>query len=78
MVEGEQSEKYYTFAENIIKSLTSDKYLAKVGDNCYFVLMHSVGHLPANSEIDTPLNYADYYYLEALKRYAELKGIETK
>lgn len=38
-----------------------------------FVLLHSVGSFPHDSEIDTPLNYADYYYLEALKRYKDLK-----
>jgi hypothetical protein len=40
--------------------------------------MHSVGSLPNGSEIDTPLNYADYYYLEALKRFMDLKGINYK
>lgn len=61
--------QYYSYAETILKNLSGEKYLAKKGGNKGFVLMHSVGHLPANSEIDTPLNYADYYYLEALKRY---------
>ena len=61
--------KYFDYAETILKNLSSKKYLAKKGENKGFILMHSVGHLPANSEIDTPLNYADYYYLEALKRY---------
>ena len=51
---------------------------AKVGDNQGFILMHSVGSLPNGSEIDTPLNYADYYYLEALKRFMDLKGINYK
>ena len=68
-------EAYFDYAETILKNLSSDKYLAKVGDNKNFILMHSVGHLPANSEIDVPLNYADYYYLEGLIRYAALKQI---
>lgn len=33
------------------------------------VLKHSVGHLPGKSEIDVPLTYADYYFVEALMRY---------
>lgn len=70
---GDPDNKYFNYAETILKNLSSDKYLAKKGENMGFILMHSVGHLPANSEIDTPLNYADYYYLEALKRYKELK-----
>lgn len=57
--------KYLDYAEKILKSLSSDAYLAKVGENQGFILMHSVGSLPNGSEIDTPLNYADYYYLEA-------------
>lgn len=69
---------YFTYAETILKNLSSDKYLAKKGENKGFILMHSVGHLPANSEIDTPLNYADYYYLESILRYADIKKIDTK
>lgn len=64
--------QYYKYAETILKNLSSKAYLAQKGENKGFILMHSVGHLPANSEIDTPLNYADYYYLEALKRYKAL------
>lgn len=70
--------KYMDYAETILKSLSSDAYLAKVGENQGFVLMHSTGSLPNGSEIDTPLNYADYYYLEALKRYMDLKEITYK
>ena len=44
-------------------ALSSDAYLAKKGENGGFILMHATGHLPANSEIDVPLNYGDYYYL---------------
>lgn len=65
----QRTTEYYNYAETILKNLSSEKYLAKVGDNFGFTLMHSTGHLPANSEIDTPINYADYYYLESLKRY---------
>lgn len=70
--------KYLTYAEKILKSLSSDAYLAKSGENEGFILMHSTGSLPNGSEIDVPLNYADYYYLEALQRYIKLKGITYK
>lgn len=69
---------YMDYAEKILKSLSSDAYLAKVGENQGFILMHSTGSLPNGSEIDTPLNYADYYYMEALQRYMALKGITYK
>ncbi|MFT4094609.1 MAG: glycoside hydrolase family 88 protein [Niabella sp.] len=68
-------QKYFNYAEDILKSLSSDKYLAKPGENHFFILKHSVGAFLFNSEIDTPLNYADYYYLEALRRYAAIKKI---
>ena len=71
-------QKYLDYAEKILKNLSSDAYLAKVGDNQGFILMHSVGSLPNGSEIDTPLNYADYYYLEALKRFMELKKLRVE
>ena len=51
---------------------------AAEGENQGFVLMHSTGSLAHGSEIDVPLNYADYYYLEGLQRYMNLKGIEYK
>lgn len=65
--------KYFSYAEEILKSLSSERYLSSKGDNGGFILMHSVGSLPHGSEIDTPINYADYYYLEALKRYLDLR-----
>ena len=69
----ENGDRYFNYAEEILKSLSSKKYLSEKGQNKGFVLMHSVGSLPHGSEIDTPINYADYYYLEALKRYNDLK-----
>jgi hypothetical protein len=62
-------EVYFSYAEQILKSLSSAEYTAKPGENNHFILKHSVGHKPVKSEIDTPLVYADYYYLEALIRY---------
>jgi len=64
--------KYLKQADKIVNSLSSDKYMADYGTNGGFLLKHCVGHLPGNSEIDVPLNYADYYYLEALKRKREI------
>ena len=65
-------DNYFKFAKTIIKNLSTPKYLAEVGTNENFILKHSTGNLPNNSEIDTPINYGDYYYLEALKRYKDL------
>lgn len=68
-------QKYLDYAGKMLKALASDQYLAERGTNAGFVLKHSTGSLPHGSEIDTPLNYADYYFLEALVRYKRaLKG----
>lgn len=69
---------YFNYAKRIIMNLSSDKYLSIVGENNGFVLKHSVGSFPHNSEVDVPLNYADYYYLEALKRYKDLTVSKNK
>jgi unsaturated chondroitin disaccharide hydrolase len=68
-VDNEQFRIYKSASEQIIRSLASSNYLAKLGTNGGFLLMHSVGNMPANYEIDSALSYADYYYLEALSRY---------
>ena len=56
-----------------MESLATADYTAPLGENGRFLLMHSVGSIPHNSEIDVPLNYAEYYYLEALKRKIDLE-----
>lgn len=65
---------YFNYGEALLKQLSSPRYLARSGTNEGFLLMHSVGSLPNGSEIDTPINYADYYFLEALYRYLHYKG----
>ncbi len=59
---------FLEFAKKIVFNLSSEKYLAQPGTNHNFILMHATGHLPANSEIDVPIIYADYYYIESLLR----------
>jgi unsaturated chondroitin disaccharide hydrolase len=65
----ELTKKYYNIAEKILFSLSSPDFLALKGENCNFIIKHCTGHKPAKSEIDVPLIYADYYYIEALIRY---------
>ncbi|MDR2918063.1 MAG: glycoside hydrolase family 88 protein [Tannerella sp.] len=64
---------YKAYADKIMTSLASPGYRAEAGTNGNFVLMHSVGSIPHNAEIDVPLNYADYYFLEAIKRKRDLE-----
>lgn len=63
---------YLKMAETQIRTLSSPEYFAEKGTNGNFLLKHSVGSLPHNSEVDVPLTYADYYYIEALLRYKKL------
>jgi len=67
----EQSKEYVSAAETILQSLSSDTYRSKYKENGGLLLKHSTGGMPLNSEIDVPLIYADYYFLEALKRYKD-------
>jgi unsaturated chondroitin disaccharide hydrolase len=66
---GKEKKEYISVAESIIQSLSSSNYRATIGTNGGFLLMHSTGHKPAGSEVDVPLTYADYYFIEALARY---------
>lgn len=66
------SQKYVHWADIILKNL-SENYLAKAGEDRGFLLLHSTGAKPSNLEVDVPLVYADYYFLEALLRKQKLK-----
>lgn len=72
LTDGNFSKKCLATAETQLRTLTSDEYLAEEGTNGDFILKHSVGNFPAGHEVDVPLTYADYYYVEALVRYKEL------
>jgi uncharacterized protein YyaL (SSP411 family) len=73
LVSAAEGPTYYQKAKAILQVLASASYTAKPNTSGNFILMHSTGNHPANSEIDVPINYADYYYLEALLR---LKKVE--
>lgn len=60
--------KWLKFAEDQIRSLSSPEYLAETGSNGGFILKHGVGNHNSKSEMDVPLTYGDYYYVEALMR----------
>ena len=83
-----KDEFYKKTADKIIESLSTDAYRAKVGENGGFLFMHSVGSLPhsllnieagrtTSHNIDVPLNYADYYFLEALIRKGRVEKGEN-
>ena len=63
------NQQYIDMAVKMLKSLASAAYRAPLGENANFMIMHCTGSIPHRSEIDTPLVYADYYFMEALVRY---------
>jgi len=71
-VPGEKGAAYRAFAVYQLAWLCSDAYFSEGDENGHFLLKHGVGHKPDNSEVDTPLDYGDYYFLEALLRFSKL------
>ena len=71
-----ESKKYFTTAETILRSLSSAAYKAAPGTNGGFIIQHGVGHMPNKTEIDVPLTYADYYFVEAMIRYKNLNKMK--
>ena len=63
------AKKCMKMAETQIRSLASEMYFSKIGENGGFLLMHGTGNKPSGREIDTPLIYGDYYFLEAILKY---------
>ena len=63
----ENGKQYRASAEKILDNLARS-YRSPLGENKGFLLIHCVGHMPNKSEINVPINYADYYYVEALMR----------
>ena len=63
---------YRAAAVKMLTAMASDAYFAKPGEIGDFLLKHSVGNKPGPSEVDVPLNYADYYFLEALLRFRKM------
>lgn len=75
---GDESQEYRRFAIRQIRTLASPEYTAAEGENGNFILRHSTGAFPFDSEVDVPLAYADYYYVEALTRLKRLLDSSDK
>lgn len=75
---GNKNEGYRSAAISTLHSLAGSAYRADANTNGNFLLRHSVGSIPHDTEIDVPLVYADYYFLEAMLRYKKLLGGATQ
>ena len=65
----EKAAVYRTFAVKALAALASPSFFSAHGENGDFLLMHGVGSKPGGHAVDAPLNYGDYYFLEALLRF---------
>ena len=71
-VQTDEARRYIEIADKILSSL-QENYQPEPQTAQGFLLLHSTGNYPAKDEIDVPINYADYYYLEALLRRATMR-----
>lgn len=76
--DAEKSLKYRHVAERQLETLCSEAYRAKAGENGNFILKHSVGNFPGKTELDVPLPYTDYYFVEAMIRFGKMMEREKR
>ena len=72
MYDPAKRQDYITKANTILENLSAN-YRAAAGKDRGFLLLHSTGSKMHNVEVDVPIVYADYYYLEALLRKQKLE-----
>ncbi|MEM8764362.1 MAG: glycoside hydrolase family 88 protein [Bacteroidota bacterium] len=64
---------YKQYADKVLNTLMSQEYVLDANIDAPFILAHSTGNWPRNDEMDQPIVYGDYYFLEALQRKQEVK-----
>lgn len=62
---------YVAYADKVLATLQTADYILSPDIDTPFILNHSTGHWPKKDEMDGPIVYADYYFLEALLRQKE-------
>jgi unsaturated chondroitin disaccharide hydrolase len=72
-VDAQTAARYIKTAEMQLQTLSNSTYKASAGTNGGFIIQHGVGHMPNKTEVDVPLTYGDYYFVEAMGRYKNLK-----
>jgi len=65
----DNNSNYITWVDDVLATLNTEKYKTNISP---FLLDHSTGSIPGEFEIDVPIVYADYYYVEALIRRKNL------
>ena len=67
-----KNETYLNYSKKVITSLKSKEYILEPTIKAPFILNHSTGNWPKKDEIDEPIVYGDYYFLETLLRMKSL------
>ena len=67
-----KNEEYLNYSKKVLNSLNSTEYILSSDVNGPFILDHCTGNWPKNDEIDEPIIYGDYYYLETVLRMKSL------
>ena len=73
----ELAPQWLALAKKQLRTLSAPEYLAKEGEQGGFIIKHGVGFQRAGAEVDVPLTYGDYYYVEALMRMKQLLAKPT-
>jgi len=63
---------YLDYSKKVVNTLKSKEYILEADLEIPFILNHSTGNWPKNDEIDEPIVYGDYYFLETLLRLKSL------
>lgn len=66
-----KEDAYLDYSKKVIHSLQSENYLLDERINAPFILNHCSGDWSKRLEMDEPIVYGDYYFLEALIRLKE-------
>lgn len=66
------NQKYLDYSKKVINTLQSEEYILEPTITAPFILKHSTGNWPKKDEIDEPIVYGDYYFLETLIRLKAL------
>jgi unsaturated chondroitin disaccharide hydrolase len=67
-----KNKHYLSYCEMLVRNLATQRYMLKSNEKYGFILDHSVGNIHKNWEVDKPLNYADYYFVEALLKLKKI------
>jgi len=67
------NEYYLNYSKKVIHTIKSSDYILDKDIEYPFILDHSSGDWSKRSEMDEPIVYGDYYFLETLLRLKDLK-----